>query len=202
MRVDKVIIRALLSTLVAIAVLFGFMLLTLLCVYPSTMMKITYDLGMNGSSIRNATRAYQRTDDIYYIAYAMDVAIECDDYDQILSCGEKLIADDEFAQHCEEKNADWGEGAYQQYIYGQICVSEYKEGKAEQAVERAFTLKGEGFARNNAVVMLLIDVLKDKDKQTAETIKGKLEMTQADVSAEDGAYVQEMLALIKTTKMD
>ena len=83
MRADKVILRAFLSTLIAIAALMAFLLITLLCVYPSTMMEITYDLGMNQSSVRNATRAYNRTDDIYYIAYATDVAIESDDYKKL-----------------------------------------------------------------------------------------------------------------------
>ena len=51
MSVDKVILRAALSTLAAILILFAFMILSLTYIFPSTMMGITYDLGMDGASI-------------------------------------------------------------------------------------------------------------------------------------------------------
>ena len=203
MRADKVILRAFLSTLIAIAALMAFLLITLLCVYPSTMMEITYDLGMNQSSVRNATRAYNRTDDIYYIAYATDVAIESDDYKKIVSCGKRLISDDEFADYCEKKNETWGAGAYEQYVYGQVCVAEYKGNKKTQAVARAFELNGISFAKNNAVAAVLLVALREKDADTVEMIKGKMEQLQGeDLSAADGQYLAEMLALVEKTKMD
>ena len=43
MSVDKVIIRTFLSTLAAIALLFGIMLLALVAFFPSTMMELTYN---------------------------------------------------------------------------------------------------------------------------------------------------------------
>ena len=54
MSVDKVIIRTFLSTLAAIALLFGIMLLALVAFFPSTMMELTYNLGLDASSIRYA----------------------------------------------------------------------------------------------------------------------------------------------------
>ena len=47
MRTDRVILRSFLTTLLAIALLFGTMLLVLCFIFPASMMEITYDLGMN-----------------------------------------------------------------------------------------------------------------------------------------------------------
>ena len=85
MRVDKVILRAFLSTFTAIILLLAFMLVALIGLYPSTMMEITYDLGMDASSIRYAERAYDWSKDEYFIANAMEMAIGLKDYEKISS---------------------------------------------------------------------------------------------------------------------
>ncbi len=199
MRVDKVITRAVLNTLYAIGILFAFMILTLVCVYPSTLMRMTYDLGMDSMSIMFAKSAYNRTDEVYYIAYATEVAIGIDSDKKILSCGERFIADDQFADYCAERNAilpDDVQGTYEQYVYGKVCVAEYNLGDKEEAVEKAFDFVGEEFPRNNAVAALLIASLLSEDTETVETIKGKMEQLQVEEMSEDDAiFFGEMLAL-------
>jgi galactose-1-phosphate uridylyltransferase len=57
----------------------------LLCLaFPSTMMGLTYNLGMDKSSIYFAECAYSRSDDVYYIAYATEIAIEGESIDKII----------------------------------------------------------------------------------------------------------------------
>ncbi len=200
MTLDKVIVRAILSTLIAILALFTFMFASLCLVYPSTMMQITHNMGMDGASIKYARRAYDRTGDIYYIAKATHTAIAVKDYKKIVSCGNQLILDDEFELFCEEKDlkmsAEKKEYSYEQQLYGMICVSEYKLGKKAEAVARAFEALNGGFPRLNPVVALLFSIESD-DETTKAEIKGKMEQIDVEnLSEKDRAYFGEIFALI------
>ena len=141
MRMDKVIVRAIVSTLLAICALVAFMILALAFIFPSTMMKITYDLGMDSASVRNAKRAYKYSGEVSYIAYATEVAIVDDDFEKIGECGKLFISDENFDEYCSERNQNLPEGvegAYEQYVYGQVCIAEFKLGNKENAVKIAF----------------------------------------------------------------
>ncbi len=201
MNVDKVILKAVLSTLAAIAALFVFMFTALIIFYPSTMMKFTYDWGMDKASISYAMREYKRTDEIYYVAHATETAIGLGNEKKILECGELFINDEEFSAYCAEINAKKPEtttGTYEQYIYGQVCVSEYKLGKKTEAVQRAFGYIGNAFPVKNAVAAVLVTALVKEDVQTVELIKGKMEgMSKASLSETDKAYYAEIIALIE-----
>ncbi|MBE7077915.1 MAG: hypothetical protein E7377_04340 [Clostridiales bacterium] len=200
MGVDKVILRSILSTLAAIAVLFAFMFVALIGLYPSTMMEITYDLGMDSSSIKYAERAYGRSNDVYYIAYATEIAIGMDDNEKISACGEKLIADDEFAVYCAQKNEILPEGVtmtYDQYVYGQVCVSKYKCGQKTEAVERAFELLCGGFPKGNAVVAVLYSAMADGDSATVAEIEGRMKQISIEnFSMEEKGYIEQVFAQI------
>ena len=199
MGVDKVILRAFLNTLAAIGVLILFLFAALCTFYPSTMMKITYDLGMESASIHFAERAYKDSDDIYYIAYATEVAIGEGKDGKIDSCGERFIEDGEFHAYCTAKDQELGDsvnGTYEQYVCGQVCIAKYCRGEKNEAVECAFVWKGESFTRNNAVVAVLITALQAQDAETAQMIKGKMEQMQGSVSNADKAYFERTLALI------
>lgn len=201
MRVDKVILRAVLSTVAAILGLMIFMICALCIVYPSTMMEITYDLGMDKLAIANAKQAYKRSDDIYYIAFATDVAISIDDYERIEACGEMLVDDDEFAAYCEEKDAALGlgdDGAYEQYVYGQVCLAVYRQGDEKGAVDKAFDWLDGSFPKNNAAVAVLVTALMEEDVETVAYVGEKMIALQADVSETDRAYLEETLSLMQT----
>lgn len=198
MGVDKVILRSFLSTLAAVAVLFVFMVVALVGFYPSTMMELTYDLGMDSASVHFAERAYKESDDIYYIAYATEVAIGDKNYGKINSCGEKFIADEAFAEYCAEKNEAMSEGvsgSYEQYVYGQVCMAKYVRGEKTGAVDRAFELLGTGFPVNNAAVAVLLKAMQTGDTETVGLIKGKMEERQESVPPSDTEYFNAILAL-------
>lgn len=224
MGVDKIILRALFSTLISIASLFVIMFAVLIGAFPSTMMEITYDLGMDASSIRYAERAYKWSNDEYFAAYGMEVAIGAHDYKKIETCGEQLIADEQFGDFCSTKNqamsqsiVDEGFAAYcarkgidfptvtnmgyEEYVYGQVCVAKYVNGNKSNAAERAFALTfGAGgiteFAQNNAVVAVLYTALGDRDAETVDVIKGKMRQLQINgLSAGDKTYFDWVLAL-------
>ena len=197
---DKVVKSAALSTLAAVGLLLAFMLSALSLIFPSTLMKMSYKLGMDKSSISFATTAYERTGEVYYIAYATEVAIGSDMEKKIVSCGESFISDDEFASYCERENKNLpadATGTYEQYVYTQVCVAMYELGNKDAAVMRAFELVGNGFPRNNPVAALVVMANKESDTQTVQKIKGSLENLQkAELSEVDTAYLTEILAFI------
>lgn len=203
MNVDKVIIKSILTTLTSILLLFAFMITTLIFVFPQTMMTLSYDLGMESASIHFAEVAYKRRESVYYIAYATEVAIDCEDDEKIVACGEELIADEGFADYCKTRDASVsGETAamsYKQYVYGRVCVSMYKRGDKAQAVERAFELVKGGFSQNNAVVAVMIAAFSENDTATLKDVKGKMEQMQKDGFAEeDNSYYGLILAALES----
>ena len=175
MRADKVILRTILTTFLSVVVLFGTMLLMLYLFFPGTLMGITYDLGMEESSMNNARRAYNRTDDVYYIATAFETATEVEDVERIEEYGQLLIKDNEFADYCELRNGKIDKNeisiTYEQYVYGQVVMSQYSQGKKGLAIDTAFhCLEGE-FVKNDPKAILYLTAIQVKDVETITAIE-------------------------------
>lgn len=200
MRIDRVIIRAALSTLGAIAVLLILMLSTLSIAFPQTMIKLSYDMGMDKLSVQFAARAYETSGKAYYAAYATEVAIGADDYASVETYGEKLVNDDEFGDYCKERDVvvDEQEISYAQYIYGEICVAKYRLGNTQQAVQSAWEYIGNGtsFVKNNAMVALLLEMLGQKDLAAVQTVLGKMNEIQQSALADDTqrTYLSQLIS--------
>ncbi len=200
MRMDKVILRAALSTLAAIVALMLFMILALSLAFPSTLMTITYDLGMDASSVHYAERAYaQSGEDVYFIAYATEVAIGSDNYEKIESCGEKFIRDDEFAAYCQNRDEEIAsKGGYEQYVFGQVCLAKYRLGDKTEAVERAAELIAGRFPQSNALAAVGMTALANGDTATALQVKTKMiEMSTTDFSDTDLEYYGKILLALE-----
>lgn len=196
MRVDKIIWRSILSTLLAIVVLLTILSCLLCWVFPSTMMELAYKLGMNGESVKYAMRAYNRSDSVEYVVFAMETAIVADKDKSIEECGLKLIADDEFVVYCEKRNEklDTNNITYDQYVYAMISLAQYRQGKTTQAQATAFAGIGNTFPKNNAVVGLLTMAIDAKDLVTVAEIKNGLQRLQSSITdPTDSAYLLETL---------
>ncbi len=189
MGIDKVILRAFWTTLAAIGVLLLFIVVGLWAFFPSTSMQITYDMGMESSSIHFAERAYKGSHEIYYIAYATEVAIEDDKTEKIADCGEKFIKDENFEEYCNLKG-----GNYKQFIYGQVCVSKYNKGEKEESVALAVESLEGSFPEGNALVAVLLTALQAEDTATVAVIADKLVEIQGQIGA--NAYLQKTLDLL------
>ena len=203
MRVDKVILRAALSTVAAILGLVVFAVCALALIYPSTMMQITYDLGMDNLSIANAKQAYKRSGEIYYAAFGMEVAISIDDYEDIQTCGEWMVSDDEFVAYCKDKDEQMNladTGSYQQYIYGQVCLAVYRQGDENGAVDKAIAYLDGNFSMNNALVTILVTAVVENDDSTVEYIEGKMLALQSEIGTQDTAYFEETLRFAQSSK--
>ncbi len=189
MGIDKVILRAVWTTLAAIGALLLFIVVGLWAFFPSTSMQITYDMGMESSSIHFAERAYKSSHEIYYIAYATEVAIEDDKTEKIADCGEKFIADEDFEEYCSLKGEN-----YKQFIYGQVCVSKYNRGEKEESVALAVESLEGSFPEGNALVAVLLTALQAEDTATVAVIADKLVEIQGQIGA--NAYLQKTLDLV------
>lgn len=200
MRVDKVIVRAALSTLAAILVLFAVMLLALTFIFPSTMMRITYDLGMDGASVSCAKRAYAQTDETYYIAFATEVAIGSDDDEGIEECGLLFINDDPqaFETYCADYQTKLTgiDGTYEQYVYGQVCLAQYRQGKTAEAVATAFAGLVDKFPQNNAAALLALTAINADDTETVSLVKTEMNELSGKLTTDaERAYLARVIAL-------
>lgn len=200
-RLDKVIIRTVLSTLCAIAVLCAVAFGLATWLYPSTMMKIAYELGDDPSAIRYAYRSYERTDELYYVAFAMEVAIGVDDYEEIEFYAELFTQDENFSKYCEETDVKRGyeTGTYAKYAYGQLVIAEYANGKKQEAFDHAVASLNGGFSQNNAMVALLFATLEKGDWQTQSLIMVKMQaLSETLPDGADKTYLDEILNLLNS----
>lgn len=183
---NKIILKSVLSTLAAIAILCLALILLLVYIYPSTMMQLSYDLGMDEASVQYANTAYERSGEkeIYYIAFATEVSIGMNDSESIETCAEKLIKNSEFKTYCEEKDKTSNvSGEYAQYYYGQLYLAKYKNGKAQEAVDGAFASLEGGFPANNSVGVVLIAAINASDENSIQQISEKLAAASIDEAA-------------------
>ncbi len=212
MRIDKVILKAVLSTLMAIIVLCGVMLAALVFIYPSTMMNLTYGVGLDEASAWFADRAYKQNDRVYFIAYATEVAIGADDAEGIEKYGGAFIADKGFGEYCAEMDrntpGEYISGNYAQYIYGQICVAKYRLDKKTEAVELAFSVNQTSFPENNAVVAVTLAAVQNGgDQDVLGNVLDKMQALKAQqnetrtFSDEDFAYLNQWINLTQS-RMD
>ncbi len=189
MGTDKVIVKAFLSSLAAIGVLLLFIVGALCAVFPSTMMELSYNLGMENSCIHFAERVYKDSDEIYFIAYATEVAIEEDKSGKLISCGEAFIADEEFEEYCLLK----GDG-YKEFVCGKICVAKYEKGDKEDAVSLAYETLNGSFTEGNAMVALLFTANGLGDEETVLSIKTKI--NELNLDSAQKAYLDGIYAII------
>lgn len=206
MRTDRVIFRSILTTLVSVIALFGVMLLLLCLIFPATMMEITFDLGMMKSSEKYAGKAYNRTGDVYYAARAMETSVLLEDMAKIEENGLLFIQDDEFLEYCQIRNESVAKdnetakedekisSTYQQYVFGQVTMAQYAQGKKTEAIGTAFASLGGGFPKNNAAAWLYLTANKTGDTDTALVIKTKLEtLLTSELPEADKEYLQKIL---------
>ena len=195
---DKVILRAALKTLAAIGVLLATMMFALCLIFPSTMMHITYDLGMDGASVNYAMRAYRRAPDINYVAHATETAIGADKDAEIEYCGLKFIEHEDFALYCQSRDAEVeGNGLYKQYIYGNIAVAQYRMGKKHAALNTALSaLDANQFPVNNAFFALAITACMEQDGAMLAIINNQIPQLYDGLTQNDKAYLDYLVNLL------
>ena len=194
-KLDKIIIQSVLSTLCAILTLCVIAFTVANLLFPAVLIKVSYDLGNDVGAMGYAERAYKNTGNVYYIAYATEVAIGLDEYSDVERYAEEFISNgDAFLEYCkgEDELAGLGEGAYRQRVFGQLVLAEYYQGKTEEAYEHAAQSLDGGFPRNNAYVALFIGAMQKWDKPLVDKLVNEMkEMTPN--KEDDATYLSEIL---------
>ncbi len=195
-KLDKVIINSVISTLCAILVLCALAFGLAVWLYPSTMMHVSYAVGNDSGAMKYAYRAYNRTGEIYYLAYATEVAIGMDDVEDIERYAEEFIADEQFSAYCQEIDLKMqATGSYRQYVYGQLAVAEYAQGEKADAKLHAKEGIGDGFEVNNAYVALLFAAMESGDGATVGELISDMQRIQLP-DGEDKEYLNQLLAAL------
>lgn len=201
---DKVILKAFLSTLLAIVILLVCMVAALCLIFPSTMMGLTYSLGMNACSVHFAKSAYERSGDVTYIAFATEVSIYENDGGEIYYCGTQFIGDDEFETYCQSRNQNRPQAStlsYEQYVYGKVYANGYTLAttieEKKRMIDKSFDCLPQGtFPRNNAAVATILAVLAEDNAEALSRVREKMAMLAPTVSLTDMPYYLEIAALI------
>ena len=204
MRMDKVILRAVLSTLAAIALLVAIMIASCVCFFPSTLMHLTYNLGMEKSAMRYAERAYKLDGGVYYLSCAFEIAVGELDYSAVEKYGEKMIEKGEsFEKFCAQKDEEsvGVVGSYEQYVYGHTFSARFRNGEKQSAIDSAFAVVEDSFPVNNAVMKVLLAVLRSGDIESATVMRDRMtelraiEQASGSYGEDDFSYLDEMIAL-------
>ena len=206
MRLDKVVLRAVLSTLLGIFTLLFLLVLSSFCFFPSTLMEVSYNLGMDSHAEYYAYRSYKGSGELQYLVLAFDIANSEKDYEKIELYASKMVKDDEFSAYCKkiDKKMEGSEyedslSAYEEYVYGCLYSAKFRLNKKTEAIEGAFTRVVEHFPTNNSVMKVLLASLLKGDLESAEVILNRLNELKTNLPStydeRDEEYLQEMINL-------
>jgi hypothetical protein len=85
-------------------------------------------------------------------------------------------------------------GAYDQYLYAQICMAKYELGDKDEALTSALEWT-EGFPRNNAIAVLFVSAIADDDAEFANSVASKIgEIRDSyDGNTPEAKYIDKLL---------
>jgi len=181
MRWNALIRKTVVSTLIGVLVLLALMFGVLSLFFPQTMMRITYDMGMDRASVGFALTAYDRFGAVDYVGFAADTALKAEMHERAEMCIERLLDDEDYNDYCERKNGDReGDGMYttfQEFYPRQLCLAIYWQGEGNRAGDRALEFIDSGFAEGNPFIMIANRAIRDKGAgaQTLQYAYSKME---------------------------
>ncbi len=171
----KLVLKTALITFGAALVLVALVFIIVSSSSPVAMMNLTASMGMDGASGDYAYTAYERTEEISYLAYSCEMAAIRKEDAAIVSRCETLFKHEKFAEYCAKKDGEpdrapeeisqYVSGGYAQFLYGQYACALLRTEEAEKAADFAIEAAGEAFPENNAAIALAIEAhsLEKKD---------------------------------------
>ncbi len=196
----KTILKTVLITLSCLIVfeflLFGFLYL----VVPSSIVKMSDDLGLVNLEMSAREREYKRLvkkeDDAFeYLVELVEFACINDKYSKINEYGEELISSSNFEIYAQTTNKT----NYKQSIYGYISVAKYRLGNLQEGVDLAVSINKSSFTKNNAVVYLIMDVSDKNVVADKETLYNELS-NKIDSTLYTPVEQQDYLLLLNSLK--
>ena len=193
-KMSKVILKTALKTLliVAVIVLVAFGVASL--GFPSEMAGLCEKSGNYSMATGYASLSYTYSKDVNDLNRCFTDSISAKNDNDIAKFGSQLIADEKFAEVCE--NAEkLVETDYKQYVYGRVAAAKYRSGKKDEALEFA-TKAMEGvqtFPNGNALTYLSLQVINGNDKDTANKLIAEVEKhTPAEGETDYQIVIQEL----------
>ncbi|MDE7167493.1 MAG: hypothetical protein K2O28_01440 [Clostridia bacterium] len=167
----KVILKTALKTLliVAVIVLVAFGVASL--GFPSEMAGLCEKSGNYSMATGYASLSYTYTKDVNDLNRCFLNSVHANNDSDIVKFGDKLIADEKFAEVCEKAESTVQiEADYKQYVYGRVAAAKYRNGKKDEAFDTAVAADVQGFPKNNALAILAVQVIESKDKDMANKL--------------------------------
>lgn len=161
---------------------------------PKQMYILTRDLGFTSLSKNYAVKYYEKSDDIEYLAYSIEVSVKSNEHAFVTKYADELVNHKDFESYCQKRDKEVSGNnisPYKQYILGMIAVSEFSVGEKQKALDRVFSVNTDSFVENNAVVVLVVNVLNAKDKSFATEIRDNLVQMSF-----DNQYKQQIISFI------
>lgn len=192
---SKVIFKTALKTLiiVAVVVLVAFGVASL--GFPSQMAGLCEKSGNYSMATGYASLSYTYSKNVNDLNRCFVDSIYAKNDSDIVKFGDKLIADEKFAEVCEsitvvtvktESETIEIPIDYKQYVCGHVSAAKYRKGKKDEAIDTAVAAEVQGFPKNNALAILSLQVIERKDKDTADKLL--TEIQKHTPAAEDADY--------------
>ena len=170
--IAKTAAYTLVAVIAAALILFGVVSLAA----PSAMASFTDALGMDGACAAYSVAAAEKSGKTEDLAIAVERSYNSGRFEAAASCGEELLARDDFAQYCSSRNEEEADnpllGDTAQYLTGIVAVSQYRTGAG--GLDTAFGALGGSFPEKNAVVILADAAMALGDKEFCLQIVDRL----------------------------
>lgn len=194
---NKVIFKTALKTLLAVLIALVAAAAILCLGFPQNVADICEKTGSYSAATVFASLRYTYTGDVNDLARCAEDSILSGNSVNIRKYCGKLVAEEEFATVCEEKDGA-AVGFYRQYIYGNYAVALYNGGEKALAVETAeAALNGvSGFPEGNAYGSLAMAIVEARDAETANTVLEKIRNLSPSDSEYEIKYYNAVLKVL------
>ena len=162
--------------------------------FPSNMAGLCEKSGNYSMAVGYANISYTYTKDVNDLNRCFTDSVAAQSDSKIIKYGDKLIADEKFAEVCE-KAESLVKTDYKQYVYGRVSAAKYRKGKKDEAVALAIkALDGvQSFPDGNALTYLSLQVIESNDKDTAAKLLAEVEKrTPAEGETDYQILIQEL----------
>lgn len=206
----KIVWNSIFATLLGTLALCAVLVLACVFFFPPTVMQFAYNVGWENTAMRYAEKSYDRFGDAYYLSFAMEVALETEDYEKVEFYGDTFLAHEDFEEFCIAKDAESFyvdedgnrtdeklQSTYEQHVYVSLCTAKYLLGKADEAVNLSWGSLHGKFPPNNACAAVLLYALRASDAATAQKVSAKIQtIDEATLSSIDREYLLAMKNLL------
>lgn len=184
--VAKTILKTLLIAILALGVAFGVASLG----FPAQMAGMFENMGAYSFATGYASLAYTYSGKTEDLARCVDDSIFAHDDKNIVSFGDKLLADGGFGDYCS------GRTGYKQFVTGSIACAKYRRGDKEGALNTAGNALGsEGFPRPNALGALCLAAYDAQDREFMDELYAEVSARTPSDEGESG-YLSDILQLL------